>query len=119
MARFTLEARKWYAAEIFGEEFGENIRSYSPIRIDQITPKGDRRFSIAFYHANYPEGVREKTYDLETIERNANFVLARSVGHKPARIMLFYAVTISWVAQRFNIDLSGVKDVQDWLTRNA
>lgn len=49
--RFTLRPRLWYAAELIGDEFGETLRSYSPIRVDAITPEenGSRRFRLAFY----------------------------------------------------------------------
>ena len=60
MDRLSLEPGHWYAAELLGEEFGTEIRSYSPIRVEEITPQGGRRLSLAFYHANYPEGVRSK-----------------------------------------------------------
>lgn len=119
MARFTLEPRKWYAAEIFGEEFGGDIRVFSPIRVDGVKPKGGRKFTLAFYHAIYPEGVREKIYELETIERNKNFLIAQSTDHKPRRILLVYAVTASWLAGRLGIKVSEIDNVQDWLNKNA
>ena len=68
--RFTLRERFWYAVEFIGEEFGDQIRSYSPIRVDEVVCEnsGRRLFSLSFYHANYPEGVRDKCYTLQTIE---------------------------------------------------
>jgi len=62
MDRFSLEPGHWYASELLGEEYGPEIRSYSPVRVEQFTPKGGHEFSLAFYHANYPEGVRSKVY---------------------------------------------------------
>jgi hypothetical protein len=88
MNRFVLQRNRWYAVEIIGAEFGAEIRSYSPIRVDDITPKGNRRFELQFYHANYPEGVRNKIYELQTLDRNENFILARSVSHKSPRWLL-------------------------------
>lgn len=119
MERFSLEPNCWYAAELFSEEFGSAVRSYSPIRIDRVTPKGGRKFELAFYHANYPEGVRDKVYDLETVERNRYFAIVRSVSHEPARFMLIYCVTTDWLLCHFGVTVRDGEDAQTWLTRNA
>lgn len=119
MERFTLQKHRWYAAEIIGEEFGAEIRSFSPIRVEDIAPKGDRKFELHFYHANYPEGVRDKVYELQTLERNKNFILARSSSLHPVRWFLIYPVTLEWLNKHFGVaDLTG-SDVQTWLERNA
>jgi len=117
--RFSLEPGSWYALELLGEEFGDEIRSYSPIRVEQVTPRGGHRFSLAFYHANYPEGVRSKVYELETLERNAAFILARSVSHTPTRLMLIHPVTRKWLKEHFDVAVAESEDLQTWLTRNA
>ena len=119
MDRLSLEPGRWYATELLGEEFGDEIRSCSPIRVDEITPRGRRKFSLAFYHAGYPEGVRDKVYELETVERNAMFILARSLSHSPVRLMLIYTVTRAWLREHFGISVSESEDPQAWLTRNA
>lgn len=49
MDRFTLQDSRWYAAEFIGEEFGQAIRSYSPIRVTAIRPKSNRKFELQFY----------------------------------------------------------------------
>ena len=119
MDRLSLEPGHWYAAELLGEEFGDEIRSYSPIRVEEIRPRGGRRFSLAFYHANYPEGVRDKVYELETIERNATFILARSREHSPSRLMLIYTVTRAWLQEHFGATVAESEDLQAWLATNA
>ena len=119
MNRFSLEPGRWYAAELLGEEFGSEIRSYSPIRVEEIGPKGGRSFSLAFYHANYPEGVRDKVYELETIERSATFILARVCEHSPARLMLICPVTSAWLREHFGATVPESEDLQTWLARNA
>jgi hypothetical protein len=111
--------RNWYAAELLGEEFGSEIRSYSPIKVEEVTPRGGRRFSLAFYHATYPEGVRDKVYDLEALERNATFLLARSTSHRPARLLLIYTVTSAWLNEHFGAAVPESVDPQEWLARNA
>lgn len=119
MERFALQKNRWYAAEIIGEEFGAEIRSYSPIRVDEITPKGGRRFELQFYHANYPEGVRNKVYELQTLERSNNFILARSSTHQPVRWFLIYAITSEWLNINFGVASDDRLNVEAWLERNA
>lgn len=119
MDRFALQKHRWYAAEIIGEEFGADIRSYSPIRVDGLTPKGSRTFEMDFYHANYPEGVRQKSYRLQTLERNRNFILARSSTHQPTRWFLVYSITFEWLNTHFNVAIDRKIDVETWLERNA
>ena len=119
MERFALEKHRWYAAEIIGEEFGAEIRSYSPIRVDGITPKGGREFELQFYHANYPEGVRDKVYELQTLERNKNFILARSSSHNPVRWFVIYSITLEWLHKHFGVVAREGLDVKTWLEQNA
>ena len=119
MYRFELQKDHWYAVEIIGEEFGAEIRSYSPIRVDEITPKGSRNFELQFYHANYPEGVRNKIYKLRTLERNKNFILAKSFSHQSTRWLLIYAITTEWLNKHFGVAIDEVFNVETWLERNA
>ena len=84
-----------------------------------MRPRGGRRFSLAFYHANYPEGVRDKVYELETIERTATFILARSREHSPSRLMLIYPVTSAWLREHFGATVADDEDAQAWLATNA
>jgi len=119
--RFTLEHGKWYAAEFLGEEFEPEIRSLSPIRVKRVEAKkmNNRILEIDFYHANYPEGVRDKQFRLETLERNAQFYLGRSTEHDPARLMLIYRITADWLRNNFGADISDQDNVGEWLDRNA
>ena len=119
MDRFALQQTRWYAAEIIGDEFGADIKSYSPIRVDEIKPKGARKFELQFYHANYPEGARQKVYELQTLERNENFILARSVSHVPSRWLLIYAITPNWLNRHFGAAIDQRADVDAWLERNV
>lgn len=119
MDRFTLKRSHWYAAEIIGEEFGSKIRSRSPIRVEEITPKGGRNFELSFYHANYPEGTRNKVYQLQTLERNRHFIFAQSRSHQPIRWMLIHSVTVEWLQTHFSISIGEGLDVETWLQRNA
>lgn len=119
MNRFTLQRSHWYAAELIGEEFGSKIRSHSPIRVDEITPKGGRNFELSFYHANYLEGARNKVYQLQTLERNRHFIFARSLSHQPSRWMLIHPVSAEWLRTHFRISIGEDLDVETWLQRNV
>ena len=119
---FTLCEGFWYAAEFIGEEFGNQLRSYSPIRVLSLTVGNTSRdrFTMTFYHANYPEGVRDKCYTLQTIERTATFLLARSTEHTPTRLLLIHAMSWDWLTQHAGVQRSQeFLDVQDWLSTHA
>ena len=73
---------------------------------------------LDFYHANYPEGVREKRYTLQTIERGERFLLARSVEHNPVRILQIYDINYEWIVRHFTGLVPDREDIQGWLDRN-
>lgn len=118
--RFTLEPRRWYACELIGDEFGEDKCSYSPIKAYGFEPVGDgsRTLILSFYHANYPAGVRDKTYRLQTIERGSTFLLVRSLDHQPARILRIYDIDATWMGRHFPSMKPARGDVQAWLETN-
>lgn len=118
--RFTLKPDRWYACELIGDEFDEDLCSYSPIRIHSLSMlgTGSRLFELHFYHANYPEGVRDKTYKLETIERGAKFLLSKSRDHDPVRFLKIYDIDWSWLCRRGLNNIDSEFDVQTWLDRN-
>jgi hypothetical protein len=119
--RFSLEPNRWYAAEIIGEEFAESIRSLSPIKVRRLIPEsqGGRCFSLEFYHANYPEGVRDKIYRLRTIERNKEFILAVSTEHSPRRYLLIHHINVEWLKKIYRVDVESGISAEDWLERNV
>lgn len=117
--RFTLHRGRRYAAELVGEEFGDRIRSYSPIRALTVAPSrsGLRQLALSFYHANYPEGVRDKRYTLATIERSRTFLFARSIDHDLIRLLMVYDISWRWLQMHFGKALSReLPDVQEWLS---
>lgn len=119
-ARFTFTPGCWYAAELIGDEFGQDLRSLSPIRVDRVTPMkaGSRCFELAFYHANYPESVRDKVYRLQTLERARHFLLALSTEHTPHRVLLFHDIDSDWLRRHFGITVPEGQVVHEWLDRN-
>jgi hypothetical protein len=100
--RFSLQPEKFYAMELFSPEFGEQVRTYSPIKVYSIAPAGggSRRFDLSFFHAAYPEGVQEKVYNIRTIERSANFLLGRVLGTD--RVILIMELTDAWLHKHFD-----------------
>ncbi|MDO6559401.1 hypothetical protein [Paraglaciecola chathamensis] len=118
MSRLSLKPRYWYAAEFYDEAFGDELRSYSPIKVNNVIPKGGRKFHLDFYHANYPSGVQNKGYDLQTIERNKHFIFAQSLGNSP-RLLLIYPITFDWLNQHFNLDTRSDLAVHEWLNLNV
>lgn len=115
--RFTLHTDRWYACELIGDDFTIDKCSYSPIRVDDFKPlhTGRRHFRLRFYHANYPSGVNDKEYDLETLERGSTFILARSLTHAPRRILLIYDIDADWLERHFPGLAPAKKGVQEYL----
>jgi hypothetical protein len=118
--RFTIETNRWYACELIGDEFEADICSYSPIKILRIETlaHGDRTLSLHFYHANYPEGVRDKSYNLRTIERGEKFFLAKSLDHNPVRILQIYDISYEWVVRHFPGMMPDKNDLHRWFDRH-
>jgi hypothetical protein len=119
--RFTLQPGKWYACEILGDEFHDDLCTYSPIRVAQVRPlkTGNRALQLGFYHANYPEGVRDKTYLVETIERGQRFLLARSTTHEPVRFLQIYDITWPWLERHHKVSPIRDTSIHSWLDENA
>jgi hypothetical protein len=102
MTRFSLERGKWYAMELFDPQFGAEIRRCSPVRVDRLELKGSgsRRFDLSFFHAAYPEGVQNKVYTIQTIQRSGHFLFGQSVGTD--RLVLFFDLSDEWLGQHFD-----------------
>lgn len=95
------------------------MHAFSPIKVFGLEPlkSGSGIFKLQFYHANYPEGVRDKEYTLRTIERGSNYLLAKSIDHMPARIIYIHEITDAWMSRFFGqVRLEG--DIQLWLDGN-
>lgn len=119
--QFTLELGNWYACEFIGDEFDDDSCSYSPIKVNEMSPlkSGRGTFQLAFYHANYPEGVRDKSYELEMLERGSRYLLAISKKHNPARVMQIYEIDWAWMNRHFPSCDTSSEDIQTWLSRNV
>ena len=80
---------------IFDDEFGGERRT-SPIRVDEVIPKGGRFWELNFFHLDYPEGVQSKTHSLKTIHRGMNYLIAFSDAGSASRHYIFFGMTRKW-----------------------
>jgi len=117
--RFSILPDKWYALEFLGDEFHGDSISYSPIRVYSVKPleDGSRRFDLSFFHWNYPTGVQDKIYTLQTIERGKHYILTKSDHTFPHRYIYIHEITPEWV-ERHMRERTNCDDLQKWLTRN-
>ena len=87
MSQLTLERGQWYAWTMWPGYFGKPY--HSPIRVEAVTPAGDRRFALKFLNLRYAVGVQNMTYELKTLRREQHYILAavvdseRSVAIEP------------------------------------
>ena len=75
-------------------------------------------FLLRFYHANYPEGVRDKVYKLKVLGRGDSYMIAKSLDHTPARILQVYDIDVAWIFRHFPEADVNIDDVQEWLKRH-
>ena len=115
--RYRLRESAWYAAEFLGDGLIRSGHRYSPIRVDNIMPlkTGNRIFELEFLHANYPAGVQDKTYRLQTLHAGDEYILTRGVDGGPTRFLLIYDIDAEWMSQHFQIKLKRNESAADWL----
>ena len=103
--QFPLTQKRWYACELSGDFFKnwDDHCSYSPIRIDdfEVSDSTEGVYQLKFYHANYPEGVREKIYEIRILHWGASYVIGKSLDHTPTRILRIYDIDRDWVSPSF------------------
>ncbi len=102
MLVFTLQPRTWYAMEYI---FPSAERHLSPIWVQEITPlkTGVGMLRLHFYHANYSEGVRDKSYDLQIVHRFKGHLVAlrRESEDGVHATVLLQPMTREWFVQHF------------------
>lgn len=103
--------------ELIGPEFGEEVRHYSPVKTLGITPlgKGNGRFELEFFHANYPEGVQGKFYTIQTIERKRNYMLGRVIDTE--RIVLLFDLNEDWLKAHFGARNQSGESAERWVEK--
>ena len=111
MSRFTLQSGTWYAMECISPDGG---RDHSPVWIRSAIPAGagNRCLEIGFYHAHYPEGVRDKVYHLRVLRRAPGYLLAEETGPsaEDVRLILLEKISADWLRRHFpdlGIDATG------------
>lgn len=65
---------------------GEEIPS--PIRVDEVTRGPRGRLRLGFYHADYPDGVRDKVYELRITDESAAGLEAKSLEVKGRQVKI-------------------------------
>jgi hypothetical protein len=116
---FTLVTGRWYAMEFIGRE--HDGTRYSPIRVEGVTAGGraNRGLELRFYHANYPEGVRNKSYLLQMLERRKRYILAHRMPMDD-EVVLIEDISWEWLRRHLRIEpVQAEEDIQAWLDRNA
>jgi len=101
MREFTISPRTWYAMEYV---FPSAERHFSPIWVQEITPlkAGTGMLRLQLFHANYPEGVQDKLYELKVVQRFAGYLVAlRRHDGVPDATVLLEPITRKWVGQHF------------------
>jgi hypothetical protein len=92
---FTIEPRRWYAMQLWMD----GIFDLSPVRIHNVRPlkNGTNELELEFYHASYPEGVRDKNYRLRILFRGTNYLLAHCIGYDDNRCVWISNLTADWL----------------------
>lgn len=102
MPRFTLQPGCWHAMETIEPDAQRHL---SPIWLQALRPlgAGNGCLEIKFYHAVYPEGVRDKTYVLRVRRRAAGYLLAEQMEQAPSRrrLLILEIMTADWLRRNF------------------
>jgi hypothetical protein len=120
---FTLQRHRWYAMQVIFPSSGQH---FSPIWIYEVIPQqtGKNRLKLSFWHANYPEGVQHKVYELHVLRRTSEhtvnplhegYLLAERKAEGDKQLILLTAITTEWIETHFRKIPEG--DLQTWLDR--
>lgn len=78
----------------------------SPVWVRAVVPKqrGAGVLQLDFYHANYPESVRDKVYDLRVVHRAEGYLLALRVSEDTGAVqgtVILQSITTDWMTEHF------------------
>tara|TARA_R110000782_G_scaffold268615_3_gene365276 strand:+ start:4023 stop:4223 length:201 start_codon:yes stop_codon:yes gene_type:complete len=60
--------------------------------------------------------VNDKEYNLKTVERGTNMILAKSIEDDPVRYMYIYEISAEWLRSHFpNLNPRDDVIIQEWL----
>ncbi|MBE0645523.1 MAG: hypothetical protein IH600_15685 [Bacteroidetes bacterium] len=111
--RFTLSPGAWYAME-FHISNSEGYEHWtSPIKVYSVVPKGTGAgiFDLAFLHAAYPAGVRDKVYTLRTLLRTGDYIIAERLGEKDRQMsVILFDLQPEWLKLHFNIEVLNIEE---------
>jgi hypothetical protein len=68
----------------------------TPIRVDALSPLGNRRFELVFLNLGYAAGVQNFKSTFRTLKRGPGFLMAEQEG-MPERGYLFQNLTREWL----------------------
>jgi hypothetical protein len=98
--------------ELIGPEFGKAVRACSPIRIEAVKTQGARRLQMNFLHAAYPAGVQDKSYLIQTIQRDENYLLGKVLNAD--RMVLLFELDANWLNLHFSAGLERNASPVQW-----
>ena len=119
MERFKLTSGRWYACRISENDGGEKFVDYTPIKILSVDRvDGERSLELYFYHATYPEGVRDKQYQLSILSESSERLVAESRLHHPIRAIEIEEISSKWLRDHFP-DVTPRGDLHEFLDRSC
>lgn len=93
-AKLRLERGSWYGMTMLPGY--ASVPYTTPIRVDAISPRGNRRFDLIFLNLGYAAGVQSFTSTFLTLKRAPGFLMAEQIG-MPERGYLFQSLTRGWL----------------------
>lgn len=72
--RLTLLPGQWYGCTMY-PGYGDGTY-HSPIWVRHVQPMGNRRFTLEYLNLAYAAGVQMMAYDLETLNRQEQYLIA-------------------------------------------
>jgi len=93
-ARLSLKRGGWYGMTML-PGYGNGPYS-TPIRVDNLTPRGNRKFELIFLNLGYAAGVQNFSSTFRTLKRGAEFIIAEQEG-TPDRGYIFQNLTPDWL----------------------
>lgn len=92
--RLSLERGGWYAMTMM-PGYGD-VPYTTPIRVDELSPRGNRRFDLVFLNLGYAAGIQGFTSTFRTLKRGPGFIMAEQDG-SPDRGYVFQNLTRDWL----------------------
>lgn len=101
--RLKLATDAWYGWQMIPGYAGRNLPFFSPIRIEEVTPRKTGRsiLGVRFRNVLYAAGVQEFTVDLQIIRHQPNYLVAALRGNgQHGRTGIISHIEFDWI-ERF------------------